>query len=76
MNEDALRAIVRETLAQLDARSSLVQRGSEPVPLLMHNIPSHASHYRYSSLPSSGGPCNVEPGIPCHHCGYCESHGH
>ena len=36
---------------------------------------SHASHFRYS-LPESGGPCLIEPAVPCNHCGYCQSHGH
>ena len=80
MNEDALRALVRETLARLDARDGgqqppQVRRAPEPVPVLMHNLPSHVSHYRYR-LPPAGGPCQIEPGVMCEHCGYCESHGH
>ena len=80
MNEEALRALVRETLARMDGRDGgaqqpQVRRAQEPVPVLMHGIPSHASHYRYT-LPPAGGPCQIEPGVKCEHCGYCESHGH
>jgi hypothetical protein len=38
-------------------------------------LTSHPSHYRYN-LPPSDGPCIIEPGVQCNHCGYCESHGH
>ena len=77
MNEEAVRQLVRETLARMEARDAAhVDRGPEPVPVLMHSIPSHVSHYRYTWLPTAGGPCQIEPGITCHHCGYCESHGH
>lgn len=69
MNEDAIRQLVRETLARhlaappnADARLPLAFVG-------------HGSHYRYT-LPPSGGPCLIEPTVQCSHCGYCESHGH
>jgi hypothetical protein len=69
MNEDTLRALVRETIARLDSRPA---PDAELRPLL---VGSHASHYRYP-LPPSEGPCLIEPGVRCNHCGYCESHGH
>lgn len=69
MNEDAVRALVRETIARLETR------GSEPADVRPLNLRSHASHYRYA-LPPSEGPCLIEPGVQCNHCGYCESHGH
>jgi hypothetical protein len=70
MNEDALRALVRESVARhlRDAPS-----GEAPVHHLTFN--AHASHYRYA-LPESDGPCLIEPGVRCNRCGYCESHGH
>jgi hypothetical protein len=71
MNEDALRAIVRETIARrLAAGEPAPPAGRAPLPFL-----GHASHYRYA-LPESGGPCLIEPAVACNHCGYCESHGH
>jgi hypothetical protein len=69
MNEDALRALVRETIARIGS-----QPASEPHPLPLQ-LGSHSSHYRYT-LPPSDGPCVIEPGVRCNHCGYCESHGH
>jgi hypothetical protein len=71
MNEYALRALVREAVArQLSGPES-----SQPRPHLPLTPLAHASHYRYS-LPDSGGPCVIEPTVPCDHCGYCQSHGH
>lgn len=71
MNEDALRALVRETIARVQSR------GDQPLgdaPRLLH-LPSHPSNYQYD-LPPSDGPCIIEPGVPCNHCGYCQTHGH
>jgi hypothetical protein len=71
MDDEALRAIVRETLARLQAHDA---GGSDDPSTLLH-LRSHASHYQYT-LPPSGGPCFIEPGVRCNHCGYCQSHGH
>jgi hypothetical protein len=69
MNEDALRALVRDTIARVQARGA---SDAEPHAL---RVGPHESHYRYT-LPPSDGPCLIEPGVRCNHCGYCESHGH
>ena len=70
MDEQALRAIVREAIARhLGTGGGAL----EPPPPL---VPAgHASHYRYL-LPESDGPCIIEPSVRCNHCGYCQSHGH
>jgi hypothetical protein len=69
LDEDALRALVRETIARFD-------RGQAPAgDATPTSVSLHASHYRYG-LPPSEGPCVIEPGVRCNHCGYCESHGH
>jgi hypothetical protein len=70
MNEDALRALVRDTIARVSARSG------EPsaAPQLLHLAP-HPSAYQYA-LPPSDGPCIIEPGVACNHCGYCQTHGY
>jgi hypothetical protein len=73
MNEDQLRALVREAIARhLAAGGSDSDPRTPEYPLAFS---SHASHYRYA-LPDSGGPCLIEPAVPCNHCGYCQSHGH
>ncbi len=71
MNEDALRALVRETLARLDSPRTPPQ----PDPGTLLSFTSHPSHYQYALTPSDG-PCLIEPAVPCNHCGYCQSHGH
>ena len=70
MNEDALRALVRESIAR-----HLGQSLSDEPPVRPLTLTGHASHYRYP-LPESDGPCLIEPGVRCNRCGYCESHGH
>jgi hypothetical protein len=72
MNEDILRAMIRESVARhLGAAAPPIAAHLErPLP-----FSAHSSHFRYT-LPESGGPCYIEPGVRCNHCGYCESHGH
>jgi hypothetical protein len=71
MNEEMLRAMIREAVAR-----RLAQAPEPAVPssaAVLDNL--DPSHGRYA-LPSSGGPCLIEPAVACNHCGYCESHGH
>jgi hypothetical protein len=68
MNEDLLRALVRESIARHLGQP--VEPRAQPIVLARE-----ASHYRYM-LPKTDGPCLIEPGVQCNHCGYCESHGH
>jgi hypothetical protein len=76
MNEDALRALVRETLARLESRSASVPSAPQPSdPGRLLQFTSDPSHYQYA-LPPSDGPCIIEPAVQCNHCGYCQSHGH
>lgn len=71
MNEDALRAMIRETIARrLAPGEPPPPAGRAPLPFI-----ADPSHYRYA-LPESGGPCLIEPAVACNHCGYCQSHGH
>ena len=72
MNEDALRALIRESIARL---GGVQEPYHEPVQAVPVSFLSHASHYRYD-VPKSGDACVIEPGVTCNHCGYCESHGH
>jgi hypothetical protein len=72
MNDDQLRALVRETIARISSGSGEPQISERPQ--LLH-MASHPSSYQYD-LPPSDGPCLIEPGVPCNHCGYCQSHGY
>ena len=72
MNEDALRALIRESIARHLGAPGMPQPGPAATPL---TFAAHASHFRHA-LPESGGPCLIEPSVPCNHCGYCQSHGY
>jgi hypothetical protein len=72
MNEDALRALVRESIARQLGQGMPMNPAAPAVPL---SFIGHPSQYRYD-LPQSDGPCIIEPGVQCNHCGYCQSHGH
>jgi hypothetical protein len=73
MNEEALRALVRESVAR-----HLAGQSGRPEPPFTSpmSLAAHPSQYRYTTLPESDGPCLIEPGVACNHCGYCQSHGH
>jgi hypothetical protein len=71
MNEDQLRALVRES----------VQRhlgGNPGDPQIPAPGRPHASHSRFEVQVGAdmGGPCLIEPAVSCNHCGYCQSYGH
>jgi hypothetical protein len=70
MNEDTLRALVRETVSRHLGAGDRPVAGAPPIPSA-----ADASHFRYT-LPKTDGPCLIEPAVQCNHCGYCESHGH
>ena len=74
MNDDQLRALVRDAVARHLAGNAGALQEPHRVEYPL-NFASHASHYRYA-LPESGGPCLIEPAVACNHCGYCQSHGH
>lgn len=71
MNEEQLRAMIRESIARHQGGQAL----AAPVAPSPVTFQAHASHFRYT-LPDSGGPCLIEPAVACNHCGYCQSHGH
>ena len=74
MNEQDLRALVREAIAR-HARASEDQSSFHPpAPALR----LHVSHGLFV-LPAGAdtdGPCLIEPAVMCNHCGYCKSMGH
>jgi hypothetical protein len=72
VNEDQLRALVRDAVARRMAQESGDFAAPSTSPMMFS---SHASHYRYA-LPDEGGACLIEPAVQCNHCGYCQSHGH
>ena len=73
MNEDALRALVRETIARIGTRGG---QPAAPDPSTLVDPRAFASNFRYNLTPSADGSCVIEPNVRCNHCGYCLSHGH
>jgi len=92
MTEDDLRALVREVVARHLAEVAAPDVGPAAGPRLVlgplppppprraapHDWRHHPSHVRLSLLTGleQDGPCLVEPGVPCSHCGFCQSWGH
>lgn len=82
MNDEALRALVRELVQRrLAERSgSGAAPPARPPATAVHVGPSlqgsHASHDIYLTLVNTGDVCVIEPAVPCTHCDYCRSHGH
>jgi hypothetical protein len=72
VNEDALRTLVRDTIARIESRSN---QPAAPDPGALVHLASHPSSYKYTIAPADDR-CVIEPGVPCNHCGYCLSHGH
>jgi hypothetical protein len=73
MDEQALRALVREAVARHLGRDTAPEPAPTPAP--------GAHHWSHLRLPvASGteidGPCLIEPAVHCNHCGYCQSYGH
>jgi hypothetical protein len=75
MTEQELRQLVRQAIARV--------QGAAPSHLAPADAPSHLARLAPSHLmftvPSGdeeGGPCIIEPAVPCNHCGYCKSLGH
>lgn len=73
MNEQELRAIVRNAIARHVSRPA---EAGLHVPVRV--VREHASHAMFA-LPAGAdtdGPCVIEPAVACNHCGYCKSYGH
>ena len=77
MNDQELRALVRESIAK-----QLGQPAPAPTPLHSGPHPSHGiyliarDHDEGAAAPDGNIPCIIEPSVPCTHCNYCKSHGH
>ncbi len=72
MNEEDVRALVREAIERHLGRPSQGARALAPSPL-------HPSHVLLSVVPGSEvdeGMCVIEPAVRCNHCGFCQSYGH
>jgi len=79
MNEQELRAIVREAIHRHAVDSAAASRQpATPMQATCEAMRQHASHALFA-VPAGadiGGPCVIEPAVACNHCGYCRSYGH
>ena len=71
MNEQQLRALVREAVARHLSVAEHAAAGPQEASAAMH-----ASHGQYLHLVNETDACLIEPSVLCNHCGYCKSHGH
>jgi hypothetical protein len=87
MNEEDVRALVREAIERHLGRPSSATKGApyrgEPTTgqdiARLQSSHGHASHILLKVLPGSeidDGMCVIEPAVRCHHCGFCQSYGH
>jgi hypothetical protein len=79
MNEEAVRALVREVIARhLSSAPGVPEPGHHPAATRSVPLAWHSSHARYAVLSGeeADGPCFIEPAVRCNHCGFCQSHGH
>jgi hypothetical protein len=71
MNEQELRAMIRESIARH------LPGGTSPAD----PQPGYLAHAAFVRLPlvrsgDDDGACLIEPTVRCNHCGYCQSFGH
>ncbi len=74
MNDDELRAMVRNAIGRLQSPDPIAAAAMAERPA----FGAHASHVRLA-LVAGGDPdgaCLIEPSVRCTHCGYCQSYGH
>jgi len=80
MNEQEVRALVREAIERHLGRPHLGARDVYPSPLTPYPFQaSHSSHVILKVLAGSevdDGMCVIEPAVRCNHCGFCQSFGH
>jgi hypothetical protein len=83
MTEQELRALVRQAIEERRSNvPSDAATDGRRFPTLVASAATHprehASHglFVLSSGADAGGPCIIEPAVPCNHCGYCKSLGH
>lgn len=85
MNEEHIRALVREALARhLDVAGGrapgggLAPHGGSPAAPSPSAFRGQLAFGRFVALAPTDpdAPCVVEPQVKCHHCGFCQSYGH
>ncbi len=68
MNEDELRALVRQAVQK--------HLGTDPLPVQPVAVTAISfGQYRLERAPDDNM-CLIEPAVRCNHCGFCKCHGH
>ena len=79
MNEQELRAIVRDAIAR-HAGAERCPRAAESAAAACRSRWHVSTRAMRSSRCPPGrtqvAPCVIEPAVACNHCGYCKSYGH
>ena len=78
MNDEELRAMVRESIArQLGSPHDAGRLKADTTYGEVH-LHRHAAFVRLPLLSGGDddGACLIEPSVRCTHCGYCQSYGH
>jgi hypothetical protein len=74
MNDQELRALVRDVIARSGIGDGRAPAVPGSAPLL---VTAHSSHTLFNLAPADpDGRCVIEPAVQCNHCGYCKSYGH
>jgi len=76
MNEQEIRALVREAIAR---QAAAAPHGAPAAGSLQASgLRFHPSHglFMVPTGSDADGPCIIEPAVTCNHCGYCKSYGH
>ena len=77
MTEQELRTLVRQAIARHRGESAFAP--VVPFAPVAPVVPAiEASHVMFALTTGADadGPCIIEPGVLCNHCGYCKSLGH
>ncbi|HVG54659.1 MAG TPA: hypothetical protein VM846_09530 [Vicinamibacterales bacterium] len=79
MNDQELRAIVRDAIARHAAGRAVAVSAPEPAAMAPFAVVRQHSSHALFAVPAgadSDGPCVIELAVACNHCGYCKSYGH
>ena len=73
MNEDQLRALVRDAIAKhLSTGTDAPAAPTAASPPARQDV----SCAKFVLPDSADGACLIEPAVQCTHCGFCKSYGH
>jgi len=75
MNEDQLRALVRDSIAKhlgTEAYAPIAATAAAGSPPARQDV----SCAKFVLPDSADGACIIEPAVQCTHCGFCKSYGH